>query len=277
MDIKWLESLLLGLISGATEFMPVSSSSHEALLLRMFGVAQLHPLMSLAIHIGVIVALFLSTSDQLTRMQREYRYAKLPKRRRKRVPDRQAILDMALINGAIIPTLMIMALCYNIIRTASKLHIAAFLLFVNGILLYLLQYLPRGNKDSRHMSKFDSLLLGIVAAIGSIPGFSRIGLVCTVANVRGADTYQAYKWALYLSIPLIAVVGCFDVVGLFMTGFDGVGFLYVLQCILCGAGAYFGAVFGIKFMCSFTLRNGLSSFSYYCWGAALFMFILYLI
>lgn len=277
MDIKWLESLLLGLVSGATEFMPVSSSSHEALLLRMFGVAQLHPLMNLAIHIGIIIALLLSVSVQLNRMQREYRYAKLPKRRRKRVPDRQAVLDMALIRGAIFPVLLIMTLCNNMIRTSPKLHITALFLFMNGILLYLPQYLPRGNKDSRHMSKFDSLLLGIVTAIGTIPGFSRIGFVCSAATARGADALQAYKWALFLSIPAIAVLSCFDIVGIFITGLNGIGFLFVLQCILSGACAYLGAVFGIKLMRSFTLHNGFSGFSYYCWGAALFMFILYLI
>lgn len=277
MDIKWLESIILGLVSGATEFMPVSSSAHEALLLRVFGVEQLHPLMNLSIHIGVLIALLLSISVQLNKMLRESRYAKLPKRRRRREPDRQAVLDMALIRGAIIPSLLVMILCYSTIRSAAKLHIAALLLFINGLFLYLPQYLPRGNKDSRHMSKLDSLLMGIVTAIGAIPGFSHVGLVGSTATVRGAESSQAYKWALYLSIPITIILSGFDIIAIFTTGFHGVGFAFLLQCLLCGAGAYFGAFSAITFMRNFTLHNSFAGFSYYCWGAALFMFILYLI
>ncbi len=277
MDINWLESLLLGLISGITEFMPVSSQAHELLLLRLFGTDQAHPLMLFFIHIGVLTALIFSSSVQLKRMQREYRYAKLPPRRRRRQPDRQIVLDVALLKGAILPMALGMLFYQRAQIAAGKLHIAALLLFLNGLLLYALQYLPRGNKDSRHMSKLDSLFLGIVAAVSIFPGLSRTGLTSGIATARGADTAQAYKWALYLGIPAVIIMLCFDIFTVFVTGFAGIGFVFVILCLLSAVAAYFGALASITFMRSFTVHNGFAGFSYYCWGAALFMFILYLI
>ena len=277
MDTNWLESLLLGLVSGITEFMPVSSQAHELLLLRLFGVDQAHPLMLLFIHIGALTALIFSSAAQLKRMQREYRYAKLPARRRRRQPDRQIVLDMALLKGAILPMTLGMLFYQRAQNAAGKLHIAALLLFLNGLLLYIPQYLPRGNKDSRHMSKLDSLLFGIVTAVSIFPGLSRTGLTGSTAAARGADTSQAYKWALFLSIPAIIIMLCFDVFTVFMTGFDGIGFLFIVQCLLSAVAAYFGALASITFMRSLTAHSGFAGFSYYCWGASLFMFILYLI
>ncbi len=277
MDINLLESMFLGLISGLSEFMPVSSVAHEMLFLRVFGIDQVHPLLQLSIHIGIVIALILSSSAQLKRMNREYRYAQVPKRRRRRQPDRQTVLDAALLKSAIIPMLLGMLLYGKAQIIAGKMYLIALFLFINGIVLHAVMYLPRGNKDSRHMCKLDGPLLGLVSVIGIIPGFSRTGLTCSIAVARGADVSHAYKWAVLLGIPALAVIICFDLISIFVTGLAGVGFLFFVQCLFSAVTAYFGAIISMKLMRSLTSNNGISGFSYYCWGAALFMFILYLI
>ena len=91
------------------------------------------------------------------------------------------------------------------------------------------------------------------------------------------DMQQAYKWSLFLSIPALIVLSCFDLYGVFITGFAGTNFTFILQCLISGCFAYLSTYFAITVMKVLTTRAGFFNFSYYSWGAALFAFILYLI
>ena len=126
------------------------------------------------------------------------------------------------------------------------------------------------------MSTVDGALFGVLSALSVLPGVSRVGTGCSFATARGAEPQHAYKWSLLLSIPVLIVLTCFDLVSLFTVGMAGAGALYVIKCILCGACAYVGAGLAILLMKTLTVRNNLSLFSYYSIGAALFAFILYL-
>lgn len=277
MDMNWLESILYALVSGFTEFLPVSSQAHRSMLLCLFGQDREHPLLGLLVHIGVLAALIVSTRTQLRRLYREYTLRRIPKRRRKRPPDRQCLMDISFVRLASIPLLLGFVLYPKTSQWSGQLYLVALLLVINGVILHIPMYLPGGNKDSRSMSRLDGLLVGVGSAVSVMPGVSRIGASVSVAAARGADMQQAYKWGLLLSLPALAVLLCFDIFAAVTGGLAGVGFLEVLQCILAGGAAYLGAYAAILLMRSWVQRSGLSGFAYYCWGAALFAFILYLI
>ncbi len=277
MDIQWLESLLYSLVYGFTEFLPVSSQAHGAMILRLFGVQSLHPMMQLFTHIGILLALFSACQLQLKRLQRESKLLKVSARRRKRTPDHQTVCEISLLKTALVPMLLALFLYMPAQKLFDKLYWIPVFLFLNGVLIHIPMYFPGGNKDSRHMNKLDGFLLGFFAAVAMIPGMSRVGLCASAASVRGVSTHNAYKWAVLLSIPAMIAISCFDIAAIASVGFDGIDFLFVLQCLLSAVTAYIGAYFSIKLMHALTETNGLAVYSYYCWGAALFIFILYLI
>jgi hypothetical protein len=76
---------------------------------------------------------------------------------------------------------------------------------------------------------------------------------------------------------MLAALVLLDLFGVFTAGLDHIGFSFILQCIMCGCAAYIGAICGISVMKMLVRRNGIENFSYYCWGAALFTFILYML
>lgn len=276
MQLSWLESLIYGFISGLTELLPVSSQAHQAILNKVFGVESAGALMSLLIHLAVLLALIFSCRPQLERLRLSQQLAKIPKRRRRRQPDPVAILDMRLLKTAAIPILICFLLYIQTNQALGKLNICAAFLIVNGLFLYIPQFLTGANKDSRSMSGLDSLLIGLSGALGILPGISRMGTILSVSMIRGADRKCALHWALMLSIPSLAALMVLDLVNLFTMGIGTISFAAFLPCLLAAITAYLGAWAAIASMRFLSINASFSGFAYYSWGAALLSFILYL-
>lgn len=278
MDMNWLESLIFGLVSGLTELLPVSAQAHEALLLKLIGAgesAQLR-LLRLAVHAAVLAALYVSLAEQIGHLLRERKLARIPPRRRKRQPDMQWVLDLRLMQTALIP-LLLSFLAYQELRSwQTDLSKTALLLLMNGIILYVSGHMRTGNKDSRSMSQLDGLIIGAAGGLSVLPGISRVGAMTSAGLARGADRENSLRWALLLCIPAMLGLICFDVYALVTMGIGTVSFALVIQTVLAAAAAFGGAAIGIAVMKFLAVRTGFSGFAYYCWGAALFSFLMYL-
>ena len=277
MNISLIESLIYGLVCGFAEFLPISSAAHRGILNCLFGVDQEEPLMAMFLHIGALLALLISSRSLLHKLQRELEVKRISRRRSRRQPDELVVLDMSLIKTACIVMLLGFLFYFKAASWNANLPMIAVFLVVNGIILHIPLYLPKGNKDARTMSRLDGVLLGLGSALAVIPGLSRIGISTSVGIARGATPQNAYKWAMLISIPALAVIIVMDLVGVVTAGLGQLDFSFILQCILCGCTAYIGATGGISVMKMLVHRTGIENFSYYCWGAALFSFILYML
>lgn len=273
--MDWFESILFGLVSGLTEFLPVSAQAHEVLLLKMFGAAA-GPLLRLAVHGAVLLALYQSCAEQIGQILREQRLLRIPPRRRKRQPDMTKVLDMRLLRTAAIVSALGFFAYPTLAAWRGDLHFIAPVLVVNGILLYIPMHMATGNKDSRSMSQLDALLLGLAGALAVIPGISRVGMVTSAGIARGADREHSLRWSLLLSIPALVILMGFDAYDIMTVGIGALSGPVLLQMALSAAAAFAGAYGGIRMMRFMAVRAGFSGFAYYCWGAALFSFIMYL-
>lgn len=275
MDMGWLESLLYGLLSGFTEFVPVSSQAHGLILRRLFGCGESH-FLNLMIHFGMLISLWGTVHPQMDRLRRERRLASIPKRRRKRQPDAIALMDDRLLRTAAVPMLLMFLAFTAMDKVSGDLLRISVLFILNGIILYVPRLRPSGNKDSRMLTPFDGVIFGLASGFGILPGFSRMGAYMSVASLRGADRQHSLGMALILGIPALAAMLVMDLVWLILAGFAGFSLILVLKGILAAAAAYIGTWFGITFVRFLSVKKGYSVFAYYCWGAALFVFILYL-
>lgn len=277
MNISLFESILYGLFCGFAEFLPVSSTAHRNILNCLFGVDMEEPLMAMFLHIGALMALLVSSRSLLHRLQMELQIKRVARRRSRRQPDEMAVLDMSLVKTASVVMLISFIFYFKAAAYNGNLPIIAIFLVINGIILHIPQYLPKGNKDARSMSRLDGVLLGLGNALTVVPAFSRVGVSTSVGIARGATPQNAYKWSMLISIPALAAIVVMDLVGVVSGGLGQLDFSFILQCILCGCAAYIGATGGISLMKMIVHRNGIENFSYYCWGAALFTFILYML
>ena len=277
MNITMIQSILYGLVCGFAEFLPVSSQAHRNILNCLFGVDQEEPLMVMFLHIGALLALIISSMSLLQRLQREMEIKRLARRRSRRQPDELALLDMSIVKTACTVLLIGFVFYFEAAVLHGNLPMVAIFLVVNGLILHVPLYLPKGNKDARTMSRLDAVLLGLGSALAMLPGVSRVGVSTSVGISRGAAPQNAYKWALLISIPALVVHIVLDLVGVVSAGLGQLDFSFILQCIMCGCAAYIGAIGAISLMKMIVYRSGIENFSYYCWGAALFTFILYMI
>ncbi len=274
MELSWFESFIYGIVSGLSEFLPISAEAHRALYLRLVGAGD-YGLLRFMTHLGALLGLLITCWPMIAKLNRERQIASVNKKRRKRVPDSRSLTDIRFLRIANISVIMVFILYPIVHDLHERLWILAGLLIVNGILLYIPQFLPSANKDSRSMTMVDSMIVGLCGGLGVIPGFSRLGLTTSTAMMRGAERRYAMDTALLISIPALVVLLVIDFFAIFTTS-AGLTFIAILSCLTAGITSFFSACFGIYMMRFLAVRAGFSGFAYYSWGLSLFSFVLYL-
>lgn len=273
--MDWLWTIVYGFLAGLAEFLPVSSQAHQNLAAAVFGLESSAPLRQFLIRAACLAALLACCRREISKLQHDRRNAKIPARRRTRPVDSRSIATLRLLKTASIPMVIGLLFYQQATQWVSTLAVLALVLLINGVLLFLPQYVRSGNKDARTMSRMDGVLMGIAGSLSVFPGISRIGAIHFVAAIRGADKSYALQFALLLSIPAIIALLVFDAVAVF-SGIEKLSFAVLIQYALAMTAAYLGSRFAISTVRSLTIRTGYFGFAYYCWGMALISMILFL-
>lgn len=274
--LNLLQSLLLGVLSGLTEILPVSAQAHKAILLTLFGAGEEPQLLRLMIHCGVFAALYYALRPQILRMMRQRRLARVPKRRRKRPVDIRTILDYRLVMTMLVPVILGFFLYGKVSVLNSKLNWIALGLVINAIILYLPLILPSGNKDARSLTPLEGVLMGTGAAAGMVPGISSMGMLTSLGGILGADRSYVLGIALLAELGITAGNIVMDLIAIFTAGSFTVDFTAFLYCLLAAAAAFIGVYLAIKALRALAQNIGYGIFAYYSGGLALLTFILYL-
>lgn len=276
MDLNFFQSLIFGFLAGLSDILPVSAQAHKSILLKIFGEESEPGVLRLVVHLAILAALYYGCRNQIQRLLRQQRLAKIPKRRRKRPVDMRSIMDLRLLQTMLVPVIIGFLIHFKTASLENSLVWVAAFLIINGVLLFLPALLPSGNKDSRAMSRVDGLMMGLGGAASAFPGISSIGAAVSVAMVRGTDRVYAVNMALLMHMGVTAGLVIFDFIALFTGGVGTFGFGILVAYLAAGLSAFAGAWLGIRLIRSLAVHMGLDIFAYYCWGAALLAFILYL-
>lgn len=277
MDMSLLKTLFYGLISGITEILPVSSHAHRLLILKIFGENREPELLGFLIDLAVLAALYVGCQTNIVRIARARRLARIPKSRRKRPLDTKSLMDFRMLQTMLIPVVLVFIFYRRISGLVSSMLVVALLLFVNGLILYIPQFLPGSNRDSRTLSRVEGFLMGLSGTLSVIPGFSGVGAAVSVGSVCGVERGYALNMTLMMDIAVCVGFVIYDLIGLVSSGVGTLSFTMVVSYILAALGAFGTATLGIKVMRGLAADMGYSCFAYYCWGLALFTFIMNLL
>ena len=274
MDLNWYESILFGLVSGISDILPVSAQAHKLILLKLFGLSQEPGLLRLLLHVSILGALYYNCLPQIVKILRAKSLARIPKRRRKRPLDTKSLMDFRLWQTMIVPVILAYLFYGKVSALHGSMSLMAIFLFLNGILLYAPQFLPSSNKDSRSLSRVEGLLMGLGGAASILPGISGLGTCTSIGSVCGVERSYGLNMALLMQLAVTAALIVFDVINIVSGGMESLSFLILLSYILSAAAAFFGTTLAIRFMRAMAAEKGFAPFAYYCWGVALFTFIL---
>lgn len=273
--MSFLESIIYGFVSGLTEFLPVSPQGHQALMLRLFGVSVREPVRDMFVHIAILIALVTTCKSMFTRLSMENKLA--GRSRRRRGPIRSSAYDLRLIKGAVFPLIAGLFFYFACRKFESNHIILAVFFIINGIIIIVPEYARRGNKDARFMSGWDGIIYGLLGALASIPGISRITTMGFYMSLRGVDRNHNINWILILSVPVLIAFIFFDLVLLFILPIGKITFVTFIQYLVSALSGYFGGYLSILLIKYLSVHTGYGAFAYYSWGAAMFTFVLYLI
>ena len=274
MDLNWMESVIYGFLSGLMDIVPLSAQAHRILLMKFFGISGGTDVMRLAVHIGVFGGLYYSCQSQIVRINRARALARVPKRRRKRPLDTRSLMDWSMLKTMLIPMVIGLFLYkYNTAMRDNLLLVAIFLL-VNGIILYVPQFLPGSNLDSRTLTRLEGFLMGLGATASTLPGISAVGAAVSIGSVCGVERGFCLSMALMMNLALNLGLAIVDVFTLFTNGLGVFSFGILIRYLATGLTAFGGCLLGIKIMRILSGNHGYSGFAFYCVGLSLFTFIL---
>ena len=270
MDI--IQGIIIGIVQGLTEFLPVSSSAHLVFIQKILGVQS-----SLAfdtfLHLGTLIAVMWffrydiykmilswlsSIRDILRGRFREGFYSD---------PYKRLAWYVIL---ATIPVGIVGVLFEDSVDSlfAGALYVPAFFLFVTGTILYLSQRMTSGEINYNTITKKEALFMGLGQACAILPGLSRSGTTIAAGLTIGLNKEFAAKFSFILSIP--AILGAFllqakDIGSAMDANFLPV-FLGFIASIIAGYVA-------IKWMLDLIQNKSLDIFAYYCWVIGILVFM----
>lgn len=276
--MNWIQSAMMGFVSGISELMPLSAEAHRGLLCRLMGVETPPPLFLLCTHLAVLTVLLIWGRLDIHRLRRAAKLQKTPTHRRTAHPDLNSMGTNRMLRRAGLLAVLGRLLSYYCADIANRLWLVALPLGIGGFLIWAPSLMRTANKDGRHLTPTEGLLMGLGALAAAVPGISLVGSVTAIASMLGTHRRYAVRLAWILMVYSLVTALGMDILALIGTGFD-LSLGLVLSGLVGTAAAALGAYLAIRLM-GVMLRStagDLTGFCYYNWGQALLCLALFLL
>ena len=269
MDI--FQAIIIGLVQGLTEFLPVSSSAHLIFAQQALGVSDVGLAFDVLMHVGTLVAVIVYFFNDIVNMIKGFLLSLVDLKNGnfmgeiKKDPYKKLAWLTIL---ATIPVGVVGVLFNDMIESMFQgLTIPAFLLLVTGCLLYASQRMNSGRIDVRNVTIKEALIMGCGQALAVFPGLSRSGTTIAAGLFAGLDKEFAAKFSFILSIPAILGAAVFQLKDL-----SG-GNIEIGACIAGFVVAVISGYLAISVLLKIVREKSLDIFAYYCWIVGLIVLI----
>jgi undecaprenyl-diphosphatase len=274
--MSYLTAVLLGLVQGVAEFLPISSSGHLALLQNIFGVEEADLLFDVLLHLGTLTAIVMTYRRDLRAIVRGGLglVGIGPDRGRttKKNADRRRMAVFIVVGS--LPLLLVLPVRGAVENLYHSTVLVSLMLMVTGGMLYLTDRLSVGTKGLRDVSLWQVLLVGLGQALAVLPGISRSGATISIALACGFRKKFAVRYSFLLSVPAVL---CATLLTLAEAASAGMNFALLPQ-YLCGmVAAAVSGYFSIRLLRYLAEKSSFGGFAYYCWGAGIIALMLSLI
>jgi len=221
--LSLVQAIVLGVVQGLTEFLPVSSSGHLRIVPAFAGWDDPGAAFTAVIQLGTMAAVLLYFRQDLLRIATAWL-------RSLRDPAARGTLDARLgwyLILATIPISLIGVAFKNQIETGARdLYLIGSMLIVFGLVLLAAEAVSRRDRDVSTITRRDAIVIGFAQALALVPGVSRSGATISAGLLLGFDRVSAARFSFLLSIPAVVLSGLYelkDVVNGSAEGAVGVG------------------------------------------------------
>lgn len=266
--MTFLQSILLGLIQGVAEFLPISSSGHLAVLQNVFNLQTAeegHMFFDVLLHFGTLISIMIIywkdivyiVSDTVSLVRSSH--DTFPEQRTERPGARMLLM---LFFGTL-PLFIILPFHDSLEQLYYKTGFIGAAFLLNGCLLYVSDRIVPGRGNERSMRIRDALLIGCAQAVATIPGISRSGSTITAGIATGQSRPFAMKYSLLMSIPAVLGANLLSLIKALKAGVEWSNFpAYLIGMIVSIVVGYFSII-----LLQRLLKKGkFGNFAYYMWG-----------
>ena len=262
-----LEAIILGIVQGLTEFLPVSSSGHEVLLQQLLGLKEAELFFDVCVHLGTLVAVLAvfwkEIKNIIMALLRFFAMVRNKDGLRSAIEsDPELKMALLIVIGSIPTAFMGLAFSRIADRLFASIFIVGLMLMVTGLILWLTRWRTKQPQplDRGRLTPKNAFLIGIVQGLAIIPGISRSGSTISMGLLLGINRELAARYSFLLSIPTIIGAGLLSLKdGLLETDL-------ALQIPLVGA--FTAAIVGyaaLRALLQVVNIGGLHLFAPYCW------------
>lgn len=248
--MSYFDAIILGLVQGLTEFLPVSSSGHLVLFQKLLGLQEPGVTLEVMLHFGTLLSVFVVFGRDFLDL---LRFPKDPLQRR----------FILLLLAGLLPTAAMAVLLGPVVDQLFRSSLVVGLaLLVTGTALKVLTTFTPGEKNLQGMRFPDALWVGLLQGVAIIPGISRSGATIIAALWRGLDRDTAVRYSFMLSAPVIFGATVLELKGLLAGGPERE---LLLQYAAGGFVSFLAGVAAIKVFINFLRQRKFHLFAYYCW------------
>lgn len=277
-----LKAIIMGIIQGLTEFLPISSSGHLAIFGNWMSLQQNGILFEVLLHVGTLAAVFAAFFKDILELIKEgfsmlgsCFLALTGKIKWKEVLDNDKKYFVCYILLSMIPTVILGLLLKKVIEAAyTGTLISGIGLLITGAILICTTKVPVGKKQEKNMTTKDALLIGLAQGIATLPGISRSGSTIVTGRVRGLTPELAVKFSFIMSIPAIlgaAVLQVLDGAAESVSGSELA--FYFIGAVVAGISGFLC----IKWLLDIVRKGKIHYFAYYCFAMGALAILLHFV
>ena len=205
--VSWFEAIVLGLVQGLTEFLPISSTAHILIVSRLFGWQDPGAAFTAVTQIGTELAVIVYFRNDIARIIatwfRSLRDASLRK-------ELDARMGWYIIIGSIPISVLGLAFSSQIETAARNLWLVASMLIIFGVVLGVADALGSRKHDLTELNSRDGVLYGLGQALALIPGVSRSGATISTGLTLGYTRESAARYSFLLAVPAVLASGFYE-------------------------------------------------------------------
>ncbi len=268
------KAIVLGIIQGLTEFLPVSSSGHLAFAQSLLGVPEDKVFFLIVmLHIGTLFSVFFVYYKDICLIIKEFiimTYEFVLGKGFNLNNEHRKLGVMIIV--ATIPTGLMGLFLGDIFESfyTSQLIIGVSLL-ITGCLLWVAEKAHKGTRTAKDMRWFDAVIVGIFQGFAITPGISRSGATIVGSLLRGFNKELATKFSFLISIPAILGATVLEAKSIFTYGIGDLTYGILIAGILS---SFLAGIIAIRALINFIKKEKLYYFSYYTWTIG-FIIIVY--
>lgn len=269
-DLSYLMAILMGIIQGVAEFLPISSSGHLALFQQFFGMRDVeseYMLFTVLLHFGTLISVLIVYWRDVVEMIREFflGIAALAGKDNGAPPPPARRMVMLIII-ATLPLFVMVFLKDAVNAIFSNSIMVSLALLATGCILFFSDRMAQGRKTAKNATVADALIVGCGQALAVIPGLSRSGTTISVGMMRGFDRSFAVRFSFLMSMPAIVGANILELKDAVESGINMAELpMYLVGVVVAAVVGYFA----IRLVKMLSDKGKFGKFAYYCWVVGL--------